>query len=84
MPALMVALIVLLPLATLVCLRAPYRIAASVAATSGIICLVLAVALEMAFVLDLLVAVIVFGIATRSNQQRTRSHSTETLERLRG
>jgi hypothetical protein len=84
MPALMVVLIVLLPLATLMCLRAPHRIAASVTAVTGIICLALAVALEMAFVLDLLVAVIVFGISTRSNQQRTRSHSAETLERLRG
>jgi membrane protein implicated in regulation of membrane protease activity len=75
-------LLVAVPLvATLMSLRTPQRVVASVTAVTGIICLALAVALEVAFVLDLLVAVVVFGISVRSNPRRTRSPSTETLDR---
>jgi hydrogenase-4 component E len=40
--------------------------------------------LEVAFLFDLLVAVVVFGVLMRVHHGRTRSLSTETLTRLRG
>ncbi|MGI8433765.1 MAG: hypothetical protein ACR2LE_03370 [Nocardioidaceae bacterium] len=40
--------------------------------------------LEVAFLFDLLVAVVVFGVLMRLHHGRTRSLSTETLTRLRG
>lgn len=40
--------------------------------------------LEVAFLFDLLVAVVVFGVLMRIHHRRTRSLSTETLDRLRG
>lgn len=40
--------------------------------------------LEVAFLFDLLVAVVVFGVLMRTHHRRTRSLSTETLGRLRG
>ncbi|MGI8524532.1 MAG: hypothetical protein ACR2K3_14690 [Nocardioides sp.] len=40
--------------------------------------------LEVAFLFDLLVAVVVFGVLMRLHHQRTRSLSTATLTRLRG
>ena len=40
--------------------------------------------LEVAFLFDLLVAVVVFGVLMRTHQRRTRSLSTETLDQLRG
>ncbi|EID16732.1 hydrogenase [Mycobacterium xenopi] len=40
--------------------------------------------LEVAFLFDLLVAVVVFGVLMRTHQRRTLSLSTETLDRLRG
>lgn len=40
--------------------------------------------LEVAFLFDLLVAVVVFGVLMRTHHRRTRSLSTETLDRLRG
>jgi hydrogenase-4 component E len=40
--------------------------------------------LEVAFLFDLLVAVVVFGVLMRTHHPRTRSLSTETLDRLRG
>lgn len=40
--------------------------------------------LEVAFLFDLLVAVVVFGVLIRVHHGRTRSLSTETLDRLRG
>lgn len=39
---------------------------------------------EVVFLFDLLVAVVVFGILMRVHHGRTRSLSTETLDRLRG
>lgn len=40
--------------------------------------------LEIAFLFDLLVAVVVFGVLMRTHYRRTQSLSTETLNRLRG
>lgn len=40
--------------------------------------------LEVAFLFDLLVAVVVFGVLIRVHHGRTQSLSTETLDRLRG
>lgn len=40
--------------------------------------------LEVAFLFDLLVAVVVFGVLMRTHHRRTRSLSTETLDQLRG
>jgi hydrogenase-4 component E len=40
--------------------------------------------LEVAFLFDLLVAVVVFGVLIRVQHGRTQSLSTETLDRLRG
>ena len=40
--------------------------------------------LEVAFLFDLLVAVVVFGVLMRTHHRRSRSLSTETLDRLRG
>jgi hydrogenase-4 component E len=40
--------------------------------------------LEVAFLFDLLVAVVVFGLLIRTHHRRTRSLSTATLNRLRG
>ncbi|WP_334172449.1 hypothetical protein [Sinomonas sp.] len=40
--------------------------------------------LEVAFLFDLLVAVVVFGVLMRLHHRRTRSLSTEMLDRLRG
>jgi hydrogenase-4 component E len=40
--------------------------------------------LEVAFLFDLLVAVVVFGVLMRTHHRRTHSLSTETLDRLRG
>jgi hydrogenase-4 component E len=40
--------------------------------------------LEVALLFDLLVAVVVFGVLMRTHHRRTRSLSTETLDRLRG
>jgi len=40
--------------------------------------------LEVAFLFDLLVAVVVFGVLMRVHHGRTQSLSTETLDRLRG
>ncbi len=40
--------------------------------------------LEVAFLFDLLVAVVVFGVLMRTHHRRNRSLSTETLDRLRG
>lgn len=40
--------------------------------------------LEVAFLFDLLVAVVVFGVLMRTHHRRTRSLSTQTLDRLRG
>lgn len=40
--------------------------------------------LEVAFLFDLLVAVVVFGVLMRLHHARTRTLSTETLTRLRG
>jgi hydrogenase-4 component E len=40
--------------------------------------------LEVAFLFDLLVAVVVFGVLMRTHHRRTRSLSTETLDSLRG
>jgi hydrogenase-4 component E len=40
--------------------------------------------LEVAFLFDLLVAVVVFGVLMRTHHRRTRSLSTEILDRLRG
>jgi hydrogenase-4 component E len=40
--------------------------------------------LEVAFLFDLLVAVVVFGVLMRVHHGRTRTLSTETLTRLRG
>jgi len=40
--------------------------------------------LEVAFLFDLLVAVVVFGVLMRVHHQRTRSLSTVTLTRLKG
>lgn len=40
--------------------------------------------LEVAFLFDLLVAVVVFGVLMRTHHRRTRSLSTENLDRLRG
>jgi hydrogenase-4 component E len=40
--------------------------------------------LEVAFLFDLLVAVVVFGVLMRVHHERTRSLSTESLDRLRG
>jgi hydrogenase-4 component E len=40
--------------------------------------------LEVAFLFDLLVAVVVFGVLIRAHHRRTRSLSTATLNRLRG
>jgi hydrogenase-4 component E len=40
--------------------------------------------LEVAFLFDLLVAVVVFGVLMRTHQRRSRSLSTEHLDRLRG
>ncbi|WP_343601095.1 hydrogenase [Mycobacterium sp.] len=40
--------------------------------------------LEVAFLFDLLVAVVVFGLLMRTHHRRTRSLSTATLDRLRG
>ncbi|MDM3975511.1 hydrogenase [Mycobacterium marseillense] len=40
--------------------------------------------LEVAFLFDLLVAVVVFGVLMRTHHRRTRSLSTDTLDQLRG
>lgn len=40
--------------------------------------------LEVAFLFDLLVAVVVFGVLMRTHHRRTRSLSTVSLDRLRG
>jgi hydrogenase-4 component E len=40
--------------------------------------------LEVAFLFDLLVAVVVFGVLMRTHHRRSRSLSTENLDRLRG
>lgn len=40
--------------------------------------------LEVAFLFDLLVAVVVFGVLMRTHQRRSRSLSTVNLDRLRG
>lgn len=40
--------------------------------------------LEVAFLFDLLVAVVVFGVLMRTHHRRTHSLSTVTLDRLRG
>lgn len=40
--------------------------------------------LEVAFLFDLLVAVVVFGVLMRTHHRRTRSLSTAMLDRLRG
>lgn len=40
--------------------------------------------LEVAFLFDLLVAVVVFGVLIRLHHSRTRSLSTTTIDRLRG
>lgn len=40
--------------------------------------------LEVAFLFDLLVAVAVFGVLMRTHHRRSRTLSTETLDRLRG
>jgi hydrogenase-4 component E len=40
--------------------------------------------LEVAFLFDLLVAVVVFGVLMRTHHRRSRSLSTESLDRLRG
>jgi hydrogenase-4 component E len=40
--------------------------------------------LEVAFLFDLLVAVVVFGVLIRVHHGRTQSLSTQTLDRLRG
>jgi hydrogenase-4 component E len=40
--------------------------------------------LEVAFLFDLLVAVVVFGVLMRLHHRRTRSLSTSSLDRLRG
>ncbi len=40
--------------------------------------------LEVAFLFDLLVAVVVFGLLMRTHHRRTRSLSTANLDRLRG
>jgi hydrogenase-4 component E len=40
--------------------------------------------LEVAFLFDLLVAVVVFGVLMRTHQHRSQSLSTEKLDRLRG
>ncbi|HUO36757.1 MAG TPA: hydrogenase [Mycobacterium sp.] len=40
--------------------------------------------LEVAFLFDLLVAVVVFGVLMRTHHRRTQSLSTETLDSLRG
>lgn len=40
--------------------------------------------LEVAFLFDLLVAVVVFGVLMRTHHRRTQSLSTATLDRLRG
>ncbi|BBZ15341.1 hydrogenase [Mycobacterium branderi] len=40
--------------------------------------------LEVAFLFDLLVAVVVFGVLMRTHHRRTRSLSTASLDRLRG
>ncbi|MFC4242896.1 hypothetical protein ACFOYW_05895 [Gryllotalpicola reticulitermitis] len=40
--------------------------------------------LEVAFLFDLLVAVVVFGVIIRVQSQRTKSYSTVHLDRLRG
>ena len=40
--------------------------------------------LEVAFLFDLLVAVVVFGLLARTHHRRAQSLSTETLDRLRG
>jgi len=40
--------------------------------------------LEVAFLFDLLVAVVVFGVLMRTHQRRSQSLSTEHLDRLRG
>lgn len=40
--------------------------------------------IEVAFLFDLLVAVVVFGVLIRTHHRRTRSLSTATLNRLRG
>ncbi|WP_293058313.1 hypothetical protein [Mycobacterium sp.] len=40
--------------------------------------------LEVAFLFDLLVAVVVFGLLMRTHHRRTRSLSTAMLDRLRG
>ncbi len=40
--------------------------------------------LEVAFLFDLLVAVVVFGVLIRVHHGRTRTLSTDTLDRLRG
>ncbi|SBS78154.1 Hydrogenase subunit [uncultured Mycobacterium sp.] len=40
--------------------------------------------LEVAFLFDLLVAVVVFGVLMRTHHRRTKSLSTETLDQLRG
>jgi hydrogenase-4 component E len=39
---------------------------------------------EMAFLFDLLVAVVVFGVLMRVHHERARTLSTDTLDRLRG
>jgi hydrogenase-4 component E len=39
---------------------------------------------EVAFLFDLLVAVVVFGVLMRVHHGRTSTLSTRTLERLRG
>jgi hydrogenase-4 component E len=40
--------------------------------------------LEVAFLFDLLVAVVVFGVLMRVHHERTQSLSTAELNRLRG
>ena len=40
--------------------------------------------LEVAFLFDLLVAVVVFGVLMRTHHRRSQSLSTENLDRLRG
>jgi hydrogenase-4 component E len=39
---------------------------------------------ELAFLFDLLVAVVVFGLLMRVHHGRSRTLSTQTLDRLRG
>lgn len=55
-----------------------------VSVTSLVVAAGMPLILEIAFLFDLLVAVVVFGVLMRTHYRRTRSLSTETLNRLRG